>query len=40
MADWFTIVVCILIGFLLGRLFPLFMKFKKFIEKEGENNAK
>lgn len=39
MIDWFTVIVCLLIGFGLGRLYPLYKKFMKFIDKEQEKKA-
>ena len=39
MADWFTIIICLLIGFVAGRLFGLVKKFFKFIENEGIKNG-
>jgi hypothetical protein len=34
MTDWFTIIVTFIMGFLVGRIYPLIMKFKKFLEKD------
>jgi hypothetical protein len=32
--DWFTVLICLIIGFILGRLYPLAKKFSKFLENE------
>lgn len=36
MTDWFTVIVSLIIGYVIGRLHPLFKKFMAFIEKEKE----
>jgi F0F1-type ATP synthase assembly protein I len=39
MADWFTIIICLLIGFGIGRIYPLIKKFMKFIDKEKQEKS-
>lgn len=34
--DYFTLVIGLIIGFIIGRLFPIYKKFMKFMEKEKE----
>jgi hypothetical protein len=35
--DWTTGIIFLILGFFLGRIYPLYKKFIKFIEKENEH---
>ncbi len=38
--DWVTFLFGIIIGFIIGRFYPVYLKFKKFLEKENEKQNK
>ena len=38
MVDWFTVIICLLIGFLAGRAYGIFNKFLKYLEKQKEES--
>ena len=37
--DYFIVIVCLLLGFVAGRLYPVVKKFSKFLEKEQEKKV-
>lgn len=37
--DWFTIIISLLIGFILGRFYPVIRKFGEFLNKENEKKS-
>lgn len=37
--DWFSVIVAFLLGFGAGRLYPLYRKFNKFLDKEHEKKS-
>jgi hypothetical protein len=38
--DWFTIIICLAIGFFLGRAYNIYKKFMKFLDKEKNDKNK
>jgi uncharacterized membrane protein YczE len=36
MADYFTIIICLIIGFFAGRFYPIVLKFKKYLEEQSK----
>lgn len=38
--DWFTAIIFLIIGFAIGRVFPLYKKFLKFLDKEKDRKRK
>lgn len=38
--DWFWIIFSFIGGFLIGRIYLLFKKFKRFIDNENKQNKK